>query len=127
MAKQTLRIPIPTTTSELIKLGKAIHKKHVADGAASPLKAMEDYSWDAVAADLTAAEALHTQAEEHRKKAEELYRERDAKIPNVKGAITSSRNILKGIHAKNPKKLGDYGFTVDDTPKAKKVAAPSNG
>ena len=127
MAKQTLRIPIPTTTSELIKLGKAIHKKHLADGAVSPLKAMEDYNWDAVAADLTAAEALHTQAEEHRKKAEELYRERDAKIPNVKGAITSSRNILKGIHAKNPKKLGDYGFTVDDTPKAKKAVPATNG
>ena len=34
--------------------------------------------------------------------------------------ICYSKNRLKGVFQKNPKKLADRGFEVDDTPPAKK-------
>ncbi|WP_207896533.1 hypothetical protein [Flaviaesturariibacter flavus] len=48
------------------------------------------------------------------------YRERDLLMGDIDGIIASSRDVLKGVHKKNPKRLGEWGFTVDDTPKQKK-------
>ncbi len=34
--------------------------------------------------------------------------------------VTRVRDILLGVHRGNEQRLGDHGFTVDDSPKAKK-------
>jgi len=35
-------------------------------------------------------------------------------------SVKASRDTLVGVYNSNPKKLGDWGFVVNDTPQAKK-------
>jgi hypothetical protein len=58
---------------------------------------------------------LHTAAEDFKRKMEETYRERDISLPNIESAVRAASALLKGVYAKNPKRLGDWGFNVDDT------------
>lgn len=51
---------------------------------------------------------------------EVAYRERDLLIPAIDETLKSSRNLLKALNAKNPKRLSEWGFEVDDTAKAVK-------
>ena len=81
---------------------------------------MEDFSWWETGPMLTKAVQLQEQILKMERDLEHLYQERNNLLPNIKGALVSSRNLLKGVFAKNMKKLGDWGFTVDHTPKAKK-------
>ena len=119
------RVVVPTNPAELLALAAKIYAKHVADGAASPLKAMVDYDWAADGPKIAPCLANHTDAEAAAKKAEEAYRQRDVDLPAIKAIVKNSAGLLKKINAKNPKKLGDYGFVVDDTVQVKK-AKPKN-
>jgi hypothetical protein len=51
---------------------------------------------------------------------EKAYKNRDLLMEPVKGTLLSSRDLLTGIMRSNMKRLGDWGFTVNDTPKPKK-------
>ncbi|MCW3073453.1 MAG: hypothetical protein JWP69_522 [Flaviaesturariibacter sp.] len=126
MAKKNVRIPIPKNAEDLMKLARQVHTKHQELGDASPLRAMEDYSWTTAATDLAKAEEAHKRAEQLDKEAEKLRGERNALLQGtIKGIVTSSRNMLQGAYAKNLKKMGDFGFTVDDSPKPKVEAKPA--
>ncbi|RYY99051.1 MAG: hypothetical protein EOO11_06185 [Chitinophagaceae bacterium] len=114
------RIPIPKDPESMLALAGDVHKKHEELGTASPLLAMEDFNWREVAPQLATATALQEQINDLENRLEILYQERNRHLPAIKGALASSRNLLKGVHAGNLKKLGDYGFTVDHTPLAKK-------
>ena len=63
---------------------------------------------------------LHKQAEKLSRDMEKAYKSRDKKIPAIKDILRRSRDILKGVYGGNVKDLGDFGFTVDTTPKRKK-------
>ncbi|TCZ64291.1 hypothetical protein [Flaviaesturariibacter aridisoli] len=119
MANNQPRIKIPGNVGEKIALGKKIFKKHGDDGADSPLRSIQDFNWDRMGPKMAPAAEWHDKAEFHRKEAEKAYRERDQLLGDIDGAITASRDVLKGVHKKNPKRLGDWGFEVDDTPKKK--------
>ena len=54
---------------------------------------------------------------------EEAYRNRDALLAPIDDIVRGSSAYLKGKYSKNPKKLGDWGYPVDDTPKVKKKKA----
>jgi len=49
-------------------------------------------------------------------------RERDRYTPQIMEAVPASRNLLKALNPKNPKRLSDWGFEVDDSVQALKVA-----
>lgn len=51
---------------------------------------------------------------------EEAYRDRDLVLPEIIEILLVSKSLLKAAYSKKPKKLGEWGFTVDDTPKTKK-------
>ena len=51
---------------------------------------------------------------------EAAYRERDLFIPAIEEILKSSRNLLKALNAKNPKRMAEWGFNVDDTTSAAK-------
>jgi hypothetical protein len=114
------RIIIPKNPGELLKLAQKIYDKHQADGAASPLNAMIDYNWAVEGPKVAPCKKNNDDAEVAAKRAEQLYRQRDLDLPNVRAIVQNSAAVLKGIYAKNPKVLGDYGLVVDDTPRAKK-------
>lgn len=122
MSKQTKgRVVVSPNFTELMELAETVYKKHLADGANSLLNNLDGDDW-AVSGPLIAPSlALHKQAEELAKQADKIYRERDTMAASVKSALITSKNALKGRFSNSPKKLADWGFVVDDTPKVKKT------
>ena len=121
MAKaQKMRVPLSENPLKIIELADNVYKKHQAMGNNSPLRTMEDYSWEVEGPNVALALQHHKDAEELKRSMEKAYRERDKYIDGLDKVTKASRDVLTGIYRKNMKKLGDWGFTVDDTPKAKK-------
>ncbi len=102
-----------------------IYAKHLADGAASPLNSLSDFKWATVGPTVAITLTAHTDAVDFSSKAEKLYRQRDEALVDINAIVRSSAATLKGIFAKNPKQLGDWGLLIDDTPKAKKAPKPT--
>lgn len=115
------RIEIPRNIEENLKLAQKVFDKHKQDAAASLLKNLQDIDWDKLGTEVAICLAKHLEAEECKRKMEELYRERDLYLPQIGEALRASKSLLKAAFSKNPKKLGEWGFTVDDTPKIKKT------
>jgi hypothetical protein len=61
---------------------------------------------------------LHHQAEDFKLKMEEMYRQRDLLLSKIKETLLASREILSGVHRSNMKRMGEWGFSIDDSPKA---------
>ncbi len=112
---------MPRNPKESFELAEKIYAKHLQDGAASPLDQIEGFSWATTGPDIKTGLDYHIKAEELKGQMEQLYRQRDAIFKNVDAINKASGNFLKGKYVKNPKKLAEWGFEVDDTPKAKKV------
>jgi hypothetical protein len=114
------RIEISANVTDGLTLADKVYKKHQADGDRSILKELEGLDWAVIGPRIAPCLANHVEAEALSKKAEELYLLRDADMVQIIEIVRASKNILKGKFTKNPKALGDWGYTVDDTPKAKK-------
>lgn len=123
MANKTLRIEIPKNIDDQLTLAEDIYKKHMADGASSVLKVMKDFNWDAAGPNIANARASHNEAKEMERQLEKIYEKRNKQLvlAGMPDGLTSTRDFLKGVYSKSPKMLGDHGFKVDDTPKAKKI------
>jgi len=124
------RIKVPTSSDPLVSLAQKINTKHTADAAASPLAALN-------MADFTIKTKT---ADDQNKLGAQLYRDaekatqaRDVALGNkssgpgtVAQYVRSVRDVLAGIYKGNEKKLGDWGFEVDDSPApAKKTSKPA--
>jgi hypothetical protein len=124
MAKVTKgRIIIPQNVEEGLQLAQKVYEKHTQDGASSLLNNIEGYSWAEVGGKIETCLKKHLEAEELKRKMEEAYRERDLIAPEVMTILRASASLLKAVYSKNPKKLGEWGFSVDDTPKVKEKKA----
>lgn len=125
MATTKGRVLISRNPEELLKLAGNVYKKHVADGTASDLNGLdaETYDWSKVGPTIATCQDLHDLAEELKGKMEEPYRKRDALLLPIEEHVKGSSAYLKGKYAKQPKKLSNWGFEVDDTPKAAKKKA----
>ncbi|GAB4328815.1 MAG: hypothetical protein OHK0038_02760 [Flammeovirgaceae bacterium] len=122
MARTTKgRVNIPINVEENLDLAKKVFDKHKADGDSSLLNNLQDYDWNKIGENISICLAKHLEAEEYRRKMEGAYRERDLYLPEINEALRASKSLLKAAFSKNPKKLGDWGFSVDDTPKVKKT------
>ena len=107
-----------------LDLAQLVYDKHQSDGAASLLLSLEEHDWAITGPKIAPCLAKHKEAEALSKAAEEAYRVRDAMLTEINAIVKDSKTLLKGKYVNNPKKLGEWGFVVDDTPKAKKKAAP---
>lgn len=120
MAKKTTgRIVVPTNVEGLLKLADGVYKKHIILGATSPLNALEDNNWATAGSKIAYTLQKHLEAEDLRRRSEEAYKERDISLPLITDTVRDSAGLLKKINSKNPKRLGEWGFEVDDTPKTK--------
>ncbi len=121
MTKRTPgRIKRPASPKKLLDLAAAIYQKHLADGSASPLYNLEGINWDEIGPMAIQASEHHNKAEEHKRKMEEEYRSRDNLIIHITQANNATKALLKAIFPKNPKKLGDWGYDIDDSIPTKK-------
>jgi hypothetical protein len=121
MPRNSLRFVIPKTIGGMLKLAGLIYSKHLQDGANSPLNSLSDYNWNEHGPNVQRAAEKHAEAEELTRRAEHCYRERNFLMGDVNGLVLSSRDLLKGIFKKTPKKPGEWGFEVNDTPRVGKV------
>ena len=118
------RITLPKAPKEGLELGAKIYEKHQADGATSELEQLQESDWDEVGPTVVEGQAFHQEAERLKGLMEAEYRLRDAAFAPVADLTRASAAYLKGKYAKNPKKLAEWGYTVDDSPRARKPAAP---
>ena len=125
--KHSMRIIVPANPDGLITLAKAISAKHTALGAASPLNAIQDIA--KLAPQTVIAETNNASAKTLSKQAETATQARDVALGQdgqltpgtVRYFVDSARDILAGANKGNEKKLGDWGFVVDDSPAPKKA------
>jgi hypothetical protein len=121
MGKRTTgRISITTNVPDGVSLAEKVYTKHQADGAASPLNNLDDVDWAVTGPKLKTCRQQHDLAEQLKKDSEKAYAIRDAIYAEVTEILRVSKNTLKGRFTKNPKKIGDWGFQIDDTPPPKK-------
>ena len=124
--KQTFRTPIPTKAPDQLTLAAAVYAKHLKDGKNSPLNAIDE--WPEVGPTIQEASDAQTQIDAMEKDLEKLYETRDNLLPGIVDVTRRSRGLLASIYSKAPRTLGDWGYTVDDTPRpapAKKAAKPA--
>jgi hypothetical protein len=125
MATTKGRVLISRNPEELLKLAGKVYSKHVADGATSDLNNLDagTYDWSKVGPTIPICLAFHDEAEDYKTKMEEAYRKRDALLTSIDEHVKGSSSFLKGKYANQPKKLGNWGFEVDDTARAPKKKA----
>ena len=116
------RITIPTDPTEIITLAKAIHDKHVALGDNTPLGGIK---WDAIASHITQAKGFDDDADRLRKESEQSREKRDNLLPGPTELVRSARDILSGTYRSELRRLEDFGYSVDDTPKRSPNATPA--
>ena len=124
MTRTKGRIVISQNPKENLELAQRIYNKHVELGAASPLNTLDDVDWSVTGPKVPPTLVFHTEAEFHKGESEKNYRDRDKTMPEIVEATKMSIGLLKASFGKNPKKLADWGVSVDDTPKAKKPTKP---
>ena len=121
MGKTSGRIEISRNLVKMLELAAKVYAKHLAEGANSPLNSMNDYDWVKVGPTIENALAKHNEAESLKGQMEAAYRERDLLLPAIDETLKASRNLLKALNAKNPKRISEWGFDVNDTAAAKKA------
>ena len=121
MANRTVgRVVFPNSPGGWLTLAVDVYKKHLEEGSNSPLLQVDDQKWDIVGPNSSIALAKHEEAEAYKRKMEECYRERDKYLTEIVDHTRTGGRFLKAKYNKNPKKMGDWGYTVDDTPPSRK-------
>lgn len=115
-----MRVQIPRDPVLRLKLAANVYKKHSDDAAASPLDELQDHNWNDNGPKIEEAQKLQTEIEQLEKSLEVLYGQHDLLILPILETVKSSRDLLMGVYAANPKKSGEWGFTVGDSAKAVK-------
>ncbi len=115
MARKTTKVDIPKNADDLMILLGNVLKKNSADGANSPLKSLP---MDALQTRTDAAQDAQGKAKELERLAQIQTATRDdalgtAQTPDTaRYILTQVRDLLLSLHKDNPKKLGEWGFTV---------------
>lgn len=122
MPKQ-IRVKMSTSAEAIINLAQMVIQKHKELGSESPLKVLD---WDKQAENITKAEQLHKQAKEYERLAEQMHEQRNVLVNELNELLKQSRDLLKALYRNEPRKLGEFGFTVDDTPRRKKTKEPTD-
>ena len=125
MAARKPRIEIPSNPEELIALLEKVLAKHGKDAANSPLK---DLAMSPLGSLTAEAKKQHADGKDYSKKSETCTQARDLALGASKGAVERGtarfillqiRDTLMGRYKGEEQKLGDWGFSVDASPKAK--------
>jgi hypothetical protein len=126
MANTKGRVLISKNPEVSLKLAQKVFDKHVADGSKSELNNLDEtkYDWAKVGPTIAPCLAQHDLAEKLKGEMEKAYRLRDELLAPINFHVAGSKTYLKGKYSQTPKKLGDWGFEIDDTAKAPKKKKP---
>ena len=118
------RVNIPVNPRELIDLCVSVAAGHKEQGKDSPLSIL---AWDEVNPVITEADELDAKIADMSRELEKLTQRRRTLIEKPGGLgdfARQSRDVLSGVYRNEMKRLGDFGFQVNDSPKAKKNNGP---
>jgi hypothetical protein len=117
-----ITVPMPFVSRYNANIYTNIAIVNANNSATSDLNNLDSstYDWAKVGPTIAICLGFHDEAEDHKLKMEEAYRKRDALIATIDEHLKGSRTYLKGKYANQPKKLGNWGFEVDNTAKALK-------
>ena len=111
---------MPINPSNLILLLVAIKTQHEKQGKNSPLNALD---WEKAGPVIDEAAQADTKLTQCQKDVEKLSGRRTALLNDSLVAFARScRDVLTGVFRGDLKQMVDFGFEVDDTPRAKKAA-----
>lgn len=110
------RIITTQNVDKNLNLADDIWKRHKDDGTGSFLNQLEDAKWEDIGPTIAMARTKHKAALDLKRQMEEAFAERDRLVKPITAINNASKKLLKGKYASNPKKLGDWGFDVDDSP-----------
>ena len=119
MTNPKARVVVSKNVEAILSLAERVYRKHVAEGGNSPLKTLADFNWDTIGPGIETIKAIHEESENLKRRSEELVKERNLKLSDLRDCLSSSKNLLKSVYSKNPKRMGEWGFDVLDTAKAK--------
>lgn len=113
------RIVYPPDFLSRAQLLKDVHEKHNDfSGGTSPLSpflTQNEIDLDADLADTTAAEVIHALKEQAKKDAEKYSEARHDTFSPVINNLRAIGAYLKSLYVSSQKKLGDWGYEVDDS------------
>jgi len=115
------RVNIPINPGELIDLCVKVAATHKEQGEDSPLAILD---WAEVNPIITEADELDDKITGMNRELEKLTQRRKTLIEKPGGLgdfVRQSRDVLSGVYRNEMKKLGDFEFEVNDSPKAKKT------
>jgi hypothetical protein len=118
------RVTIPVNAGELIDLCVSIAAEHKELAKDSPLSILD---WEEVNPIITEADELDDKIGDLNRELEKLTQRRKTLIEKPGGLgdfARQSRDVLSGVYRNEMKRLGDFGFDVNDSPKAKKANGP---
>ena len=120
MKKHNARIEIPINPSQLIALLLAIKAQHDKLGKNSPLAVLD---WEGNGPLIDEAAAADAKLDGLNKEVEKLSERRKVLVTGTLGQfVRSCRDVLTGAFRSELRQMVDFGFNVDDTPRAKKGA-----
>ena len=117
------RIPIPNISDPLgtLTLTAAVAKGITAKGKDSLIAGELAAELQAAAAKVPAALAAHEEAKQLQLRREKLYEQRDAAVAGCVPLNQRASKALQGNLGKTRlREMGDYGFTVNDSPQPPK-------
>ena len=81
------RVVLSTNPKDNLDAAQSIYDKHIALGADSPLKILNDVDWAIVGPTVSLTTEEHKKAEFHKGEAEKHYANRDKELPAIKNAL----------------------------------------
>lgn len=105
----------------MLTLAAAVLKKHQGDGADSVIRGQLKADFEAVATDITEGVKDDAEAKALEKQLEKIYERRNNRVGRVQPLLPRASKALQSEYgAQNLRRMGDHGFTVDDTPRPPK-------
>ncbi|WP_321298160.1 hypothetical protein [Marinifilum fragile] len=111
------RVKVSSKVPELADLASKIIAKNTTDGELSLLKDFPNFV--SLQTRLAKMQEYEQKADEANRLKEEMNEQKNKEAKAVRKDIIQIRNLLKAHYPEDLKKLGGWGFTVDETTKAK--------
>lgn len=97
-----------------------MEEKHKELAEESPLALLD---WKTASPKVKEADEVNSKIEKLSLELEKLVQRRNNLAEYIAEFVRQGRDILSGVYRSEMKRLGDFGFQVDDSPKPKKTPA----